>query len=77
MAKSNEIVNGLMSMSSQMTFEQIEQASTGVFSTISNSLIVILNVNSLEKCPGSFSANFLFYFWNIRSNLLEKIALFK
>ena len=38
--KSNEIIESLTSMSDQMTFDQIQQASSGLFSTIANSLIV-------------------------------------
>ncbi len=41
-AKTNDIINSLKNMSNQMTMGQLQQVSSGVFSSVANSLIVSL-----------------------------------
>ena len=48
-SKSSDMVKSLKNMSKQMTFDQIEQASSGLFPTIVNSLIVIDFKKSLVR----------------------------
>jgi len=40
-AKSSEIINSLLNVSNQMTLVQLQQVTSGLFSTIANSLIVV------------------------------------
>ena len=44
-SKSSDLVIVLKNMSDQMTLDQIEQASSGIFASIANSLIVKINFN--------------------------------
>ncbi len=48
-AKTNDIINSLKNMSNEMTMGQLQQVSSGVFSSVANSLIVSLIVINYFK----------------------------